>query len=446
MQSASVAPIKSSQVDDIDIEFQDSIHNATYYLHNQEIHSIWIRGRITDVNTVHQFFDIDDGFGRVLRIQYCKEYVDIQVKDPEIIKNFKSCKDRNRLLAHKIKRVGSTFLESEMSFEPLNQSTSYDDTVMKSFNVSVAFKDRFSATNGMDWDKTGEYMINSSYDKTVYIYSVSKSSVTNALQSKKHGVELVKFTNDSPRHIICSSESGSPNVAVRLWDIVENRYIKSFSLDTPLMRGVGILSHPNRNLMLTNAVNGTVSVYSIDSTTPLMTFQSQGESVGAFDFDGLVVGRYIGTSSKVLSLYDLNKLQSPFKTFELTHVLKKTEDVNSITFSPNGRYIILGTNYCRLICINSVNGSAIFACCYGEIPASKSKESELCFPAISPDGKYLLSGCSDNTLKIWNFKGQLVSTLRGHEGPPAFVAFNPRKAIISSACVNIAWWHPTQTA
>ncbi|XP_953789.1 uncharacterized protein TA16630 [Theileria annulata] len=333
-----------------------------------------------------------------------------------------------------------------MSFEHMNQSIFYDDTVIKSFNVCVAFKDRFSSTNGMDWDKTGEVMVNSSFDKTLYIYSVNKSCVTNVLQSKKHGVELVKFTSEGPKHILCSSGKESQNgkfykihtnynlyiiiklclVSVRLWDIVENRYVKSFSLNTHLSRGVGIVSHPNRNMMMTNCSDGTVSVYSLDNTTPIMNYTSPGTSVAAFDYDGLIIGKYngSGSTSKTFSLYDLNKPQSPFKTFDISNVLKRTEEVNSVLFNPNGRLAILGTNFKRLICINTVNGSAIFACCYGDIPASKSTESDICYPAISPDGKYLISGCTDNI------------------GPPAFVAFNPRKAMISSACIKVAWWIP----
>eukprot|EP00375_Theileria_parva_P003821 XP_766507.1 hypothetical protein [Theileria parva strain Muguga] len=313
-----------------------------------------------------------------------------------------------------------------MSFEYMNQSTIYDDAVIKSFNVCVAFKDRFSSTNGMDWDRTGEVMVNSSFDKTLYIYSVNKSCVTNVLQSKKHGVELVKFTNEGPRHILCSSGKESPNVSVRLWDIVENRYVKSFSLNTHLSRGVGIVSHPNRTMMITNGCDGTVSVYALDNTTPIMTYTSSGTSVASFDYDGMIIGKYSGSgsSSKTFSLYDLNKLQS-------------------VLFNPNGRFAVLGTNFRRLVCVNTVNGSAIFASCYGDIPASKSSESDICYPAISPDGKYLISGCSDNTIRVWNFKGQLISTLKGHEGPPAFVSFNPRKALISSACIKVAWWMPS---
>uniref|UniRef100_A0A3B0MRZ1 WD domain, G-beta repeat n=1 Tax=Theileria annulata TaxID=5874 RepID=A0A3B0MRZ1_THEAN len=183
---------------------------------------------------------------------------------------------------------------------------------------------------------------------------------------------------------------------------------------------------------MTNCSDGTVSVYSLDNTTPIMNYTSPGTSVAAFDYDGLIIGKYngSGSTSKTFSLYDLNKPQS-------------------VLFNPNGRLAILGTNFKRLICINTVNGSAIFACCYGDIPASKSSESDICYPAISPDGKYLIS---DKSLKVWNFKGQLVSTLKGHEGklkgykrnigPPAFVAFNPRKAMISSACIKVAWWIP----
>lgn len=332
-----------------------------------------------------------------------------------------------------------------MAIDGVVTKTVYDDEVLKSFKVSCVFKDRFSITNGLDWDHNGEVMITSSADRIVYVYSLSKACISNVLQSKKYGAELVKFAHEGPRHILCCSDKDA--TTVRLWDIVENKYIKSFPQSARLQRGVGIKTHPSRNLMITNNCNEAVSIFSFDNGQAQATFDSSHFSLANFDCEGLIFAKYDGRPQgvKTLSLFDLNKLQTPFATFDLHPILKKLEDVVSIDFNPNGKYIVLGTNFKRLICVNSVNGSAVFACCYGEIPTTIWNKDDLCYPSISPDGKYLISGCHDGWIRAWNFRGQVVAAFQGHHGPPPFVLFNPKKAVFSSACLKVAWWQPDRT-
>lgn len=82
---SAVAPIKSVQVDDIDIHFKDSLYEASYHLYTQKIHSIWIRGTILAIDYENQNFDFDDGFGRILRIQYCKDFILPQLYDTSVL-------------------------------------------------------------------------------------------------------------------------------------------------------------------------------------------------------------------------------------------------------------------------------------------------------------------------------------------------------------------------
>ena len=54
----------------------------------------------------------------------------------------------------------------------------------------------------------------------------------------------------------------------------------------------------------------------------------------------------------------------------------------------------------------------------------------VCF---SPDGKFIASGSNDNTIKIWNLKEQKeMFTLSGHSGSVESVCFSPDGKLIAS--------------
>jgi WD40 repeat protein len=57
--------------------------------------------------------------------------------------------------------------------------------------------------------------------------------------------------------------------------------------------------------------------------------------------------------------------------------------------------------------------------------------------AFSPDGKYLVSGSTDKTVKLWRVESQKeVTTLQGHSKSVVSIAFSPDGKYLASGSVD----------
>ena len=91
-------------------------------------------------------------------------------------------------------------------------------------------------------------------------------------------------------------------------------------------------------------------------------------------------------------------------------------NVNSVAFSPDGRYALSGSESLKLWDIE--NGK--------EIRTYAGHSDDVYSVAFSPDGRYALSGSSDKTLKLWDIEsGRELRTFLGHTAGVGSVTFSP---------------------
>ncbi len=92
--------------------------------------------------------------------------------------------------------------------------------------------------------------------------------------------------------------------------------------------------------------------------------------------------------------------------------------IYSVAISPDGRTLVNGS-YDKTIKIWNIASGQLIRTLQGHSGLVNSV-------AISPDGRTLVSGGGDKTIKIWNIaSGQLIRTLQGHSGLVNSVAISP---------------------
>ncbi|MCG3149697.1 MAG: Serine/threonine-protein kinase PknD [Verrucomicrobiae bacterium] len=134
-----------------------------------------------------------------------------------------------------------------------------------------------------------------------------------------------------------------------------------------------------------------------------------------------------GSSDRVLRLWDLDSGQC-LRTFE-----GHTEDMSSVAICPDGRSVLTGGwgEPCRLWdlesgrCLRTFGVQPDFDTLTQASPPSKDRP-RVESVAVSPDGRWGLSGSSDKTLRLWDLaSGQSVRTFEGHSDSVESVAISP---------------------
>ncbi|WNL35109.1 WD40 repeat domain-containing protein (plasmid) [Arcobacter cryaerophilus gv. pseudocryaerophilus] len=147
-------------------------------------------------------------------------------------------------------------------------------------------------------------------------------------------------------------------------------------------------------------------------------------------------GNYIisGGKDKKIKVWDINKVPTeedenkPFtRKEEYSNILDGHSDsVSNLTISEDGKYIISGS-VDKTIKIWDFKTSECLRTLEGHVDA-------ISIVTISKDGKYIVSGSKDKTIKIWDFKtSECLRTLEGHFGSINSLVISPDNKHIVSA-------------
>lgn len=372
------------------------------------------------------------------------------------------------------------------------------DDVVKKFQELRAYKYKASVTRNQTWSNDGEILLTSNGNDSLIFFSVSRGNVSKTLFSKKCGVNVIRFVDDSSNIITCScrSNNSTHKNQLRLWDVKENKIIKSLPQIGNICDINGIDVNQQRKLLLVNSDDGHIKIYSTNVNKPLGIFECNFmRPVSAFDQSGKIFACYFGRNE--IHLYDLDMYaKGEFTTLNIGDLLNPEDFVTNLAFTSDGYEIIVTTFTNKHFKIDILSGN--FVCSY-EYPTTtpkstlsqepinyeqeerngdsenviknelkhehyssaknKSKENResyknekknydldsdesFFFPSISPDGEYVACGWKDKGIHIWKTNGTFLTSLYGQEGPTEHVHFNPQYAIIASSYLHLALWQP----
>lgn len=279
-----------------------------------------------------------------------------------------------------------------------------------------------------------------------------------------HEVSSVAFSPDG-KYIL---SAGSMKNSLQLWDSATGKEIRTFTGDTDAIYSAAV--SPDGKYVLSGSANQTMKLWDVATGKELKAFTGSTKddliSSVAFSPDGLYV--LSGGSDRTLKLWDI-ATGKEVRTFT-----GHKGWVSSVAFSPDGKYALSGSwdNTLRLwdiatgMEIKTFNGQSVIDSAASDftkdgerIPAPvraigekgmfNTSFSRISCVAISPDGKYALSGNWNTTLTLWNISAgkemtnsprgrrnidnSIIRTFTGHTDRVNSVAFSPDGSQIISA-------------
>ena len=291
-------------------------------------------------------------------------------------------------------------------------------------------------------------------DRIVRLWEVESGRLKRTLEGHPGRVQSAAFSPDGK-----TIASGCSKDAVCLWDKETGRLIKMFKGDSGC--DVNVAFSPDGKTLLSGCWNGGAHRWDVETLEPLETELEGGEfgarSV-AYSPDGTTIAGVVGgrkmriwnaetgrqkwlliapTTAEVVQFSQDGKtlavggsLETMFWDLEtgveIVPLEGHTGAVASLAFSLDGKTVLSGSHDKTIRIWSADTGE--------QIRTLEGHTEGVHSAAFSPDGKTVLSGSHDKTVRIWSADtGKMIRTLEGHTGAVLSVAFSPDGRTAASA-------------
>ncbi|GIY61160.1 WD repeat-containing protein 82 [Caerostris extrusa] len=300
------------------------------------------------------------------------------------------------------------------------------ENVVRSFKVAKVFRENTDRINSIDFHHNGETLISSSDDESIVIYDCERGTHKRTLQSKKYGVDLIRYTH-APNTAIHSSTKVDDTL--RYLSLHDNKYIRYYQGHTKSKTNIKVTSlcmSPVDDTFMSSSLDKSVRIWDLRSPNCQGVMHLPGmRSVVNFDPEGLIFA--VGLNSELIKLYDLKSFdKGPFNTFKLPQ--DKGCDWTNLKFSPDGKTILISTNGPVIHLIDAFQGTPL-----QEFTSHVNNKGMPLEASFSPDSQFVFSEFGSKTAELFC----------DHTGPVQCVQFNPKYMLLASACTNMAFWVPT---
>jgi len=322
-------------------------------------------------------------------------------------------------------------------------SGSWDDSIKvwdaQTYTGVATLRGHNGNVQSVAYSPDGRYIVSGSNDTTIKVWDARTYKEVATLTGHDNSVLSVAYSPDG-KYIV----SGSWDDSIKVWDaqtytgvatLSENyghvysvayspdgKYIVSGNLDTTVRIWDATIARTACNLAnykrLYHAVvqKGNVAekeiYYKAKCYNSITIKNAHNDSVESVTYSP--DGRYIvsGSADRAIKVWDAT-------TYEEVATLRGHDGfVQSVVYSPDGRYIVSGSQDKTIKVWDTRT--------YKEVATLTGHTQLVLSVAYSPDGKYIVSGSLDHTIKVWDAKTyKEVATLSGHDGVVQSVVYSP---------------------
>ena len=243
-------------------------------------------------------------------------------------------------------------------------------------------------------NSSSSYNLSSGSDKADLVFTFKGHSASVSTMSFSHDGKMLA--------------SGGWDNSVKVWDVQNKKLI--FDLNAHTGGITSLAFHPKHHFLASTSLDSSIRIWEI-----------KNEMMNVNNIDASQNNYYASTTSKSGTLNASNYKIFPVLTINQAH----KNWINTIAFSPNGRYIASGGWDNNVKIWDAQTGKCV--------KTFKGHNSAILDVVFSKDGKTLISSSKDETIKFWSIPhGTIIHQITGHSGWIMSIGLNANGSILAS--------------